>query len=151
MDAQQKSSLPQKIPHATVVGDKPAERLPKAYVVPRHSGMGLGDIYYILFRQKWKIILCSAAGILVAGALFVLKPPPYQSEAKLLIRYITDSTTSTGVDSTVRSPDERGENIINTEVEILTSFDLAEQIVDKIGPEKIVDGSPGAKDRDKAA
>jgi len=32
--------------------------------------------------------------------------------------------------------DQRGETIINTEIEILTSMDLAEQVAKAIGPEK---------------
>jgi hypothetical protein len=58
---------------------------------------------------------------------------PYQSDAKLYIRYVLESKSpgQVGVnDSKLKSPDERGENIINSEVEILTSFDLAQQITD---------------------
>jgi polysaccharide biosynthesis transport protein len=115
--------------------------------------MTLGDIYYILFRQKWKIITCSLLGVLAAAALFVHKRPVYQSEAKLLIRYVLDSKTLSpdGSDAQIRSPDEGGNNIINTEIEILTSYDLAQQVADSIGPDKILGKSRGTGDRDQAA
>jgi polysaccharide biosynthesis transport protein len=115
--------------------------------------MTLGDIYYALFRQKWKIIFLSLMGVLAAAALFVLKRPAYQSEAKLLVRYVLDSKSlnPAGADSRVQSPDEGGNNVINTEVEILTSFDLAQQVVDVIGPEKILVNSGGRADRTQAA
>jgi succinoglycan biosynthesis transport protein ExoP len=116
--------------------------------------MELGDIYYTLFRHKWKIILCSVAGLGVAGLFYRLQPPPYLSEAKLFIRYVVKEGRSTnpGRDSEVRiSPDERGENIINSEVEVLTSLDLAEQVARKIGPEKILAKIGGGKDAFEAA
>jgi succinoglycan biosynthesis transport protein ExoP len=113
----------------------------------------LGDVYYILFRQKWKIIACSVAGVLAAGAFFLVRRPVYESEAKLLIRYVMDSKSLSpaSADSQIRSPDEGGNSIVNTEVEILRSFDLAQQVVDTVGPEKILPKSPEQGNRDAAA
>ena len=115
--------------------------------------MTLGDIYYVLFRHKWKIILCSTAGMLAAVALYLVKPPPYQSEAKLFIRYVLESKSPspTGDRAKMISPDERGDNIINSEIEILTSLDLAQHVVDTIGPDKILAKAGGGKDRFRAA
>ncbi len=50
--------------------------------------MTVGDIYYVLFRHKWKIILLSLAGIAAAAAFYYLNPPPYQSQAELMIQYV---------------------------------------------------------------
>jgi uncharacterized protein involved in exopolysaccharide biosynthesis len=113
----------------------------------------LGEIYYILFRQKWKIIACSVGGVLAAGAFFHVRRPVYESEAKLLIRYVMDSKSLSpaSADSQIRSPDEGGNSIVNTEVEILQSFDLAQQVVDTVGPEKILPKSPEQGRRDAAA
>lgn len=117
----------------------------------------LGDFYYILFRHKWAIFICSLLGIGGAIALYITRPIPYQSEAKLLIRYVLDNktlapATSTGApDSRVKSPDERGETIINSEVEILTSLDLAQKVVELVGAEKILKNAGGGNDSTKAA
>src|ERR1041384_4854099 len=102
---------------------------------PHPVSMNLTDVYYVLFRRKWTVVLFSAVGILAALAVYLTRPALYQSEAKLFIRYVLDSksVSSSGNDpqgkssDQVRSPDSRGENIINSEVEILTSLDLAEQ------------------------
>ena len=101
--------------------------------------ISLGDIYYVLFRHKWKIILCSVAGLLAAFALYKLRPPPYQSEARLFIRYVTEGKTLTppGEDTKTISP-QRGDTIINSELQILTSLDLAKQVAATVGPEKIL-------------
>ncbi len=116
-------------------------------------GIELADIYYILFRHKWKIIFCCTLGVVVAAVLDVVKTPLYQSEAKLFVRYVLESKSisAAGSDSKVKTPDERGENIINSELEILTSLDLAEQVADAIGPEKILAKAGGGKERFLAA
>ena len=116
--------------------------------------MSLDDIYYVLFRHKWKILLFSLLGILGAGSFLLLSPVPFQSEARLLIRYVLDeggAVSPSANGSRVRSPDERGETIIASEIEILTSFDLAKSVADTIGPEKILAKAGGGKDATAAA
>ena len=112
----------------------------------------VGDIYYVLFRHKWTIILCSAAGLLAAFALYKLQPPPYQSEARLFIRYVTEgkALNPPGEDAKTKSPDQGGETIINSELQILTSLDLAKQVAATIGPEKIL-GKAGVESAPIAA
>lgn len=104
--------------------------------------MNVGDIYYILFRHKWKILLCSLFGFGVAAGIYFFMPTPYQSEAKLFIRYVTEARTAGPLDDETRtkSPDQRGETIINSEVQILTSLDLATQVANSVGPDKILKG-----------
>lgn len=117
------------------------------------GGMGLNDIYYILFRHKWKIISISAVGVIAAVGLLLFKSKTYRSEAKLYVRYVQDAKlpTGTGDAAQIRSADPSGYNIINSEAEILTSMDLALQVADTVGPEKIVGKGKGAKDRYHAA
>src|SRR5579859_7545803 len=126
---------------------------PNKQISDRAPGLKLGDIYYILFRQKRWIIACTAAGLLAAGIVFVVCHPGYQSEAKLLVRYVLESKSPSPsvTDSQIRSPDLEGKYIINTEVEILESFDLSKQVVDAVGIEKIVPGLQGPEARDEAA
>jgi polysaccharide biosynthesis transport protein len=123
---------------------------------PNHESqalISLGDIYFILFRHKWKILFCSAAGFLAAFAFYLMNPPPYESEAKLFIRYVLDSRSlnPSANNSRMTSPDELGESIINSEIEILTSYDLFKQVVTNVGPEKILAGMGGGSDAIRAA
>ena len=104
-------------------------------------GLKLADIYYILFRHKWKIILLSVAGFLAAVVVYFVEPPAYTSEAKLFIRYILESRLPSGIagtDPQVKTLDTGGANIINSEIEIIRSLDLAVQVAEAIGPEKIL-------------
>lgn len=116
-------------------------------------GLTLGDIYYVLFRQKWWITFLSALGVLGAAGFYMISPPSYQSEAKLFILYVLDTTVPklASPESRVKSPDERGENIINSEIEILTSMDLVQKTVEAFGADKVLAKAGGGKDLIKAA
>lgn len=67
------------------------------------------------------------------------------SEAKLLVRYILDTTASGPPGPTdrdqLKSTDSRSENLMNSEVELLTSFDLAEEVAREIGVTNILPGA----------
>lgn len=115
--------------------------------------MAPGDIYFILFRHKWKIILLSLAGIGAAAAYWWFYPPPFQSEARLFIRYVVDSRSVNAdtKNAQTTSPDSMGQSVINSEIEILTSFDLAKEAAQNIGPQKILAKYGGGNDPLKAA
>jgi uncharacterized protein involved in exopolysaccharide biosynthesis/Mrp family chromosome partitioning ATPase len=121
---------------------------------PPPTGLSLGDIYYVLFRHKWKIVLISSLGLVGAIILQFVWPRPYQSEARLFIKYVMDSKSPGQLgpgDTRVRTPDDRGDNIINSELEILTSLDLAQEVATNIGPERILAAAGGGADAVKAA
>ena len=114
--------------------------------------MTVGDIYYILFRNKWKIIVLSLAGILAAAAFYYLNPPAYQSQASLLIQYVPQATSQAlpGSDTKVLVPDS-GAGIINSEIQILMSLDVAEQAATNIGPASILANAGGGSNAIAAA
>jgi len=117
------------------------------------ASFSLDDVYYTLFRHKWKILVCSLLGFLTAGATYVFWPKLYTSEAVLLIRYIQEGKgpTSAG-DDAMRSPDARGgEMIVGAEAQIIMSMDLVQQVVDQVGPERILAKAGGGNDRGAAA
>jgi uncharacterized protein involved in exopolysaccharide biosynthesis/Mrp family chromosome partitioning ATPase len=116
-------------------------------------GLNLGDFYYIFFRHKWKILLIFLAGVLGSVACYVVKPPLYQSETEILIRYIVEGKTATSAkdDSQIKPLDSGGANIINSEIVVLTSLDLAALVADAVGPEKILAKLGGGNDRLRAA
>lgn len=109
---------------------------------PTSSGPALGprEILVILFRHKWTIILCSVLGVAASIALYFQIAPTYESTAKLYVRYIMEQPAGlpgdTGVQ--VRSLDALGENLMVTEVEILGSWDLAQEVAAKVGVEELL-------------
>src|SRR5271166_1550336 len=108
------------------------------------SGLNVHGILFILFRHKWKILLCGAAGMLASAAVYFLLPPVYESEAKLFVRYVVDKSAVHGLASQIKMPNPQTDTLINSEVEILTSSDLAREVVQAIGVERLMPGA-GAK------
>lgn len=111
--------------------------------------VGLNDVCYVLFRHKWMILLFALLGLGAAIFIWFSQKPLYRSEARLIVRYVLE--TSAGLysenDERIRQPDSRGEGIINSELEILTSWDTAELAAEIVGPERILgqSGLPNAK------
>lgn len=132
----------------------PAPAFPGRAPEPRPPGLKLADVYYALFRHKWKILFFGLVGMAAAAGVWFFKGQVYRSEAKLLVRYVRDSRAmdvSLGTQGDVRTPDSRGETIISSEIEILTSRDLALEVADLISPEKILARTGGGTNRHAAA
>ena len=112
------------------------------------------DVYYTLFRHKWKILICAVAGLCATVVVNSIHPPPYVSEAKLFVRYVVTGGRTlgpAGEGAQTKSPDQGGETIMTSEAEVLTSLDLAMQAANVIGPEKILAKVNGGKDATVAA
>ena len=109
------------------------------------SGLSLNEILYILFRRKGCIALCSSIGIL-AAAFYYYSFPDYESQAKLIIRYVLDRNAVDKLDTGPQSPlsSSAGESVINAEKEILTSADLALEVAEAVGAKRLMPDAKGA-------
>ena len=114
----------------------------------QHSGMNLSAILFALFKRKWSIILLALVGIIAAAAFYFLYPPVYQSQAKLLVRYVLERSAVDSIDNTTRpnQASKTTDSVIDSEVQILTSWDLAAQVAEAIGPKRL-----GAPSKEAAA
>jgi uncharacterized protein involved in exopolysaccharide biosynthesis/Mrp family chromosome partitioning ATPase len=117
---------------------------------PQLSGMTLGDVYFVLFRRKWLILGFSLAGILAALAVCLINPPQYKSEAELSLSALEAKPIRVPGEET-RPANEPIENLINTEIKILQSLDLAQQVVQAMTPAKILAGAGDGADTNAAA
>jgi uncharacterized protein involved in exopolysaccharide biosynthesis/Mrp family chromosome partitioning ATPase len=118
------------------------------------GSLNIGDIYYVLFKRKWLILSFCVLGIAAAGALLIIKPAQFVSEAKLYVQYVMDAKTPvTGIasESGIRVTSSGGADIVLTEIEFLTSLDLAQQVAERVGPEKILAKFGGGSDSNGAA
>lgn len=117
------------------------------------GSMTVADVWYALFRHKWKVIFFWLVGIGAAAGLYLKNKPPYVSEAKLLVRYVVDSRSveALGPDGEPAAPARSGGNVVSAEGEILRSYDLCRQVAEAIGPERILGSTPGASNRVAAA
>jgi uncharacterized protein involved in exopolysaccharide biosynthesis/Mrp family chromosome partitioning ATPase len=119
--------------------------------IPHHSGIHLSDVLFALFKRKWTIMVCALLGIIATAAFYFLSPPAYQSQAKLLVRYVLERSAVDPIDNTTKPNQEQRttkttDSVIDAEVQILTSWDLAVQVADAIGPKRF-----GAASKEAAA
>jgi uncharacterized protein involved in exopolysaccharide biosynthesis len=110
---------------------------PQYFPVP-HSATANGslrDILIILFRRKKAFILFFWAVILAVLFFTYLSPEIYRSEAKVLIRVGRESLSlDPTVDGPTHSLTQSRENEVNSELAIIKSRLLAEQVVDHLTP-----------------
>lgn len=108
----------------------------------QNLSLTLTDVYYVLFRRKWLILISSVLGIFVAIGLYFKSPTAYSSQAKVMVKRVYDNTgvpVSGQGDMNPVTPVTGGpEGLINSEVEILSSFDLALRVVSNVPPQKIL-------------
>jgi len=116
-------------------------------------GISPADIYFVIFRHKWKILILSLLGFAAAAAYYYTKQPPYQSEAALLIRYVADTRNVNPSEnsSRVTSLIDLADSVMNSEMEILSTFDLAAQVATNVGPARILAKVGGGSDPMQAA
>ena len=116
-------------------------------------GFAPADVYFVVFRHKWKIITLTVLGLVGAAIYYFTQQPLYQSDAELLIRYVTDNRAVNPSDnnSRVMSMLDLGQNVMHSEMAILSSFDLAQQVATNVGPDRILAKIDGGKDAAAAA
>src|SRR5215813_13670047 len=104
------------------------------------SWVRLGDILFALFKRKRTISICAAVGIIAAAAVYFIYPPSYQSEAKLLVRYVTERSAIDPVEAekAAAASNNEADRVIGAEIEILTSWDLAMQVAQALGPQRLL-------------
>jgi len=119
-----------------------------------HSGLNLSAILFALFKRKWTILICAAVGIMAAAAFYFFYPPVYESQAKLLVRYVLERSAVDSIDSTNAAPQaalSSNDRVIGAEIQILTSWDLAVQVAQAIGPKRLLPRSGQAATETNAA
>ncbi len=99
-----------------------------------------GDILRMLFRHKKKVLFCIVVTMATTIAAIVYWPRAYVSDASLFVRVgresvAIDPTATTG-DTIAVSTSREVE--INNALGVLRSRELAEKVVDQLGPETIL-------------
>jgi uncharacterized protein involved in exopolysaccharide biosynthesis/Mrp family chromosome partitioning ATPase len=109
------------------------------------TGLKLSDILFALFKRKWTIIVCAILGISAAAAFYHFYPPSYESQAKLLVRYVLERSGVDPVEAEKAGAvaNTEADRVIGAEIEILSSWDLAVQVAQAIGPRRLL---PTTKD-----
>jgi uncharacterized protein involved in exopolysaccharide biosynthesis/Mrp family chromosome partitioning ATPase len=104
------------------------------------AGIGIDDVYFTIFRHKKLLVVCFCLGLIGVAVVRSVMKPVYSSHAKLFVRYVLDRPEI--------NPDSQGANILSassgngsvlsSEREILASLDVAKEVAETVGPEKIL-------------
>ena len=125
-------------------------------VQPSHGsgapgGLSPTEVVIAIFKHKWKVIFCTLAGITGAILFWYLNPPLYQSDAKLLVRYMVERSAVDPVQgSNADASDKPSDNVLNSEAEIMSSWDLYEQVADQVGVNRLCPNMKDATNIDAA-
>src|ERR1041385_1091053 len=114
--------------------------MPESAAPAQHSGLSLNEILFTLFKHQKIIAGCTIAGLVAAVLVYFLYPPVYESQAKLLVRYVLERSPIDPIESTGGSGKSTA-NILGSELEILTSWDLAVQVAEAIGVNRLLPGA----------
>jgi uncharacterized protein involved in exopolysaccharide biosynthesis len=119
----------------------------------RSKSLSLRDAIIVIFRHKWMIALTFATTVIAAILLAMFLPDQYESRMKILVKKtrveapVTAEKTDTSFDS-----NEISESELNSEISLLKSRDLLEQIVKNtdLALEESATTKPSAQDAEKA-
>jgi uncharacterized protein involved in exopolysaccharide biosynthesis/Mrp family chromosome partitioning ATPase len=117
--------------------------------IQHHSGIHLSDVFFALFKRKWTIMVCALLGIIASAAFYFYYPRTYESQAKLLVRYVLERSAVDSIDSANARPADAtssNDRVIGAEIQILSSWDLAVQVADAIDAKRL-----GALSKEAAA
>ncbi len=115
------------------------------------AGINLEDIGYTLFRHKWLILASAVLGVIGAIVMLFIRPPLYLSQAQVMLHYVQDNRTASSSGQGAEVPETSMATIMNSEVEILHSLDVAQRVATKVGPALILAKKGGGNDLMTAA
>ena len=115
----------------------------KSQQQPAKAGFGPADVLYVLFKHKWLILLLSLLGLGAAATVFLKQEPLYVSQAQLLVKYVRDSETVDQYQSQLAPGSAKADNVMSTQIAILTSTNLALEVAEKIGIDRILPDAGG--------
>src|SRR5213082_1739191 len=116
--------------------------MPEHRTEPEHSNLNLNNILFAIFKWKRTIIGFTLFGILAAAAVYFFYPAVYESDARLLVRYVLERSGVDPVDA-ISGGSKSGtginsDGVIAAEVSILTSWDLSVQVAEALGPNRVL-------------
>ncbi len=117
------------------------------------KSLSLRDVAVVVFRHKWMILLTFATTAAAALLLAMFMPDQYESRVKILVKKIRVETPVTGERTDAASDgNEISESQINSEIALLKSRDLLEQVVKNtnLARGEATKGEPTAQDVEKA-
>jgi uncharacterized protein involved in exopolysaccharide biosynthesis len=106
--------------------------------------MSAREIISLLFRERIAVIIALIIPVVLAIAAYGLAAPSYTATTKLLLGSGQKSDSKAEVSQQAANvPFVTKQEVVNSEIEILTSRDLAKATIEDIGLEQLYPGSAG--------
>src|SRR5438067_11288520 len=123
---------------------------------PEPSKITISNILFALFKWKRTILAFTLAEVVIAAAVYFFLPATYESDARLLVRYVLERSSFDPVDAISGQSGKGGTGITNdgviaAEVSILTSWDLSVQVAEALGPNRVLPDTKAPSVVDAAA
>jgi len=117
--------------------------MPQHHTEAEPSNLNLSSILVAVFKRKRTILFSTVAGAIAAAAVYLLWPHTYESDAALLVRYVLDRSAVDPETTGGAGATKTNDTFINAEVSILTSWDLAVQVAEALGPKRVLPEAKG--------
>src|SRR5262245_37727175 len=104
------------------------------------------DLASIFFKHKWKILIAFLATVVTVLVGTLLMTPVYQATSRILVKFGREYTYRPEVGNVSNPYRPTLPEILNGEIQILTSPDLAAKTIQKIGIDNIYPGLPTDSD-----
>ncbi|RJR35235.1 MAG: lipopolysaccharide biosynthesis protein [Desulfobacteraceae bacterium] len=99
------------------------------------TAVTLRDFLTIVFKHKWKILTTFAAMVVTVTIAAMTIPSMYQATSTLLVKFGRENIYRSEVGERGAWVSLSHEEMVNSEIQILTSRDLIQKVVETIGPE----------------
>ena len=119
---------------------QPAVRIRAPFPARLRSALSPRDVLFVLFRHGKAVAAAFLLVAAAASAVALLLPDVYKSEAKMLVRLGRESVSLDPTATIGQSvqPIQTRKSEINSELELLKSRGLAEAVVTRISPQRIL-------------
>jgi len=117
--------------------------MPEHRTEPESSNLNLRNILFAIFKWKRIILGFALLGIVAAAGIYFFYPAVYESDARLLVRYVLERSGVDPVDALSGQGGKSGtgitsDGVIAAEVSIITSWDLSVQVAEALGPNRVL-------------
>jgi uncharacterized protein involved in exopolysaccharide biosynthesis len=106
------------------------------------ANLSLRKILEIVFKRKYQYLLFFLITVVSVTVSTFLAIPKYESTARILVKAGSENVHIPAGRSTSTNVFIDQEEIINSELEILRSFSLAEKVIEDIGPDVLFPSKP---------
>src|SRR5438132_1234804 len=117
--------------------------MPEHRTEPESSNLNLRNILFAIFKWKRIILGFALLGIVAAAGIYFFYPAVYESDARLLVRYVLKRSGVHPIDAISGQGGKSGtgitsDGVIAAEVSIITSWDLSVQVAEALGPNRVL-------------